>query len=152
MRSLNPRPFSSGLLLWIVWIAAAAVALCICSQGCSSTKPSNRMTATVPADISVEELRGRIKAGKAPILLDVREADERDAATLPGSLHIPLGELPDRLGTLAPEAEIVVFCQSGSRSAEAVKLMREHGISKARSLAGGMEEWLQQNRPRAPSP
>jgi sulfur-carrier protein adenylyltransferase/sulfurtransferase len=123
------------------WIAAAVAAVCLWAAGCSTTEPTAKRSVRLPAVITVRELSDRMKSGKAPVLLDVREASERAVSTLPGSLHIPLGELPKRLGSLNQNSEIVVFCHSGRRSEDAVELMRARGFHGARSLAGGLSQW-----------
>ncbi|NJM94690.1 MAG: rhodanese-like domain-containing protein, partial [Cytophagales bacterium] len=59
-----------------------------------------------------------------------------------GSLRIPLQELWERMDELRQlAAPIVVYCQSESRSIQALALMKEAGISQARSLAGGWQAW-----------
>lgn len=123
-------------------IAAVAAALFLAVTGCKSPAPPRASVgAPVPVEITAQELNARMKAGKAPILVDVREAEERAAGTLPGSKHIPLGDLEAKIGTLPRDAEIVVFCRSGGRSGRAVEQMRAAGFAKARSLAGGLMEW-----------
>jgi adenylyltransferase/sulfurtransferase len=104
-------------------------------------------------EATVEELRAKIDA-KAPVwILDVREPREFEICRIPGSTLIPLGELPKRLAEIptggnAPE--IVVHCKSGVRSAKAVKILTEHGITNARNLKGGILEWINRIDPSLP--
>jgi sulfur-carrier protein adenylyltransferase/sulfurtransferase len=93
-------------------------------------------------EMTVRELKERIDAGRAPIILDVRESSEAQICRLPGTLLIPLGELERRLGELDRRAEIVVHCKSGGRSRRAVTLLREKGFSGAVNLAGGILSWI----------
>jgi adenylyltransferase/sulfurtransferase len=93
-------------------------------------------------ECSVRELKARIDAGRAPVILDVRERSEAAICSLPGSRLIPLGELPRRLTELDPNAEIVVHCKSGGRSAQAVALLREKGFRRASNLTGGILSWI----------
>ncbi len=72
----------------------------------------------------------------ATLLLDVRRPDERARGFIPGSTHIPLDELRRRLGELPRDREIVAYCQSGQRSYNAVRLLRQHGFN-VRNLSGG---------------
>ena len=91
---------------------------------------------------SVRELKARIDAGRAPVILDVREPSEAAICRLPGSRLIPLGELARRLGELDPSAEVVVHCKSGGRSARAVRLLQEKGFTRASNLDGGILRWI----------
>jgi sulfur-carrier protein adenylyltransferase/sulfurtransferase len=95
-------------------------------------------------DISVAELKARIDAGAPPLILDVREPSEAAAGSLPGARLIPLADLPRRLAELDPEAEIVVHCQSGGRSARAVALLRGKGFHRAVNLSGGILAWIRE--------
>ena len=93
-------------------------------------------------ECSVRELKARIDAGRAPVILDVREPSEAAICRLPGSRLIPLGELPRRLGELDPSAEIVVHCKSGLRSARAVSMLLEKGFVRPSNLTGGILSWI----------
>ena len=76
------------------------------------------------------------------VLLDVREQDEWDAGHAPGAVHIPLGELPSRLGEL-PDTDVgilAVACRSGGRSSRAVAWLSQQGFDVA-NLDGGMLAW-----------
>ncbi|TCP57156.1 rhodanese-related sulfurtransferase [Tamaricihabitans halophyticus] len=73
-------------------------------------------------------------------LIDVREQDEWDAGHAPGAVHIPLGELPDRLGDL-PEADaLYLVCRSGGRSSRAAAFLNANGW-EAINVSGGMRSW-----------
>jgi len=73
--------------------------------------------------------------------LDVREPEERAVRHL-GGVHIPLGELPDRLSELDPKRPTLVYCQSGRRSAEAVRLLQtDFHFRKVFHLKGGLQAW-----------
>ncbi len=82
-------------------------------------------------------------------LLDVREDDEWQAGHAEGAHHIPLGDLPVRLGEvteLADGGELVVVCRSGGRSARAVAWLAANGVD-AVNLDGGMGAWAAAGRP-----
>jgi sulfur-carrier protein adenylyltransferase/sulfurtransferase len=109
-------------------------------------------TAAVP-EISVEALKAAIDRDQAPWILDVREPREFEICRVPGSVLIPLGELPKRLGEIPQGAgapEIVVHCKMGGRSAKAVALLRENGITNARNLTGGILAWIDRVDPTLP--
>lgn len=77
------------------------------------------------------------------VMVDVREDDEWAAGHAPGSVHVPLGEVPARLGEL-PEMEsgrpLPVVCRSGGRSGRAVEWLTQHGFDVV-NVDGGMRAW-----------
>ncbi|WP_224245909.1 molybdopterin-synthase adenylyltransferase MoeB [Hyalangium gracile] len=93
-------------------------------------------------EISTEELKRLLDARSPVKLIDVREADEHAAGRLPGALHIPRGYLELRIEERAQrEEELVVYCAGGTRSALAVRTLREMGYTRVASLAGGYNRW-----------
>jgi NADPH-dependent 2,4-dienoyl-CoA reductase/sulfur reductase-like enzyme/rhodanese-related sulfurtransferase len=74
------------------------------------------------------------------LVLDVREASEREAGAIPGSMHIPLGELRSRLGDLPRDKELVVHCASGQRSYTACRMLSQNGF-RCRNLVGSYRTW-----------
>ncbi len=74
------------------------------------------------------------------VLLDVRRAEEREKGFIPGSIHIPLDQLRERLGELSRDREIIAHCQTGQRSYYACRLLRQRGY-RARNLAGSWRTW-----------
>lgn len=78
-------------------------------------------------------------------VLDVREHDEWAAGHIEGATHIPLQELPARLGDL-PEGQTLVVCKVGGRSAQAVNYLAAQGFEVV-NLAGGMLDWAAAGRP-----
>jgi adenylyltransferase/sulfurtransferase len=81
-----------------------------------------------------------------PLLLDVREAPEASFVSLPDSVLIPLGQVPDRLDEIAElaggrDGSIVVYCHHGIRSARALETLEEAGFTKVRHLTGGIDAW-----------
>jgi len=93
--------------------------------------------------ISVEDLKARRDRGDSLTLVDVREPHEWAISDLSGSMKVPLGTLPQRLAELPKEAEIVVYCRTGGRSANAVQFLRQRGYEKAYNLAGGINHWAE---------
>jgi rhodanese-related sulfurtransferase len=93
------------------------------------------------AEISVEELRGRIGRGERPVVVDVRENDEVAAGMIPGARHLRLAELPDRLPELASIDEVIFVCRGGGRSARACRILQAEGRGNGVSLTGGMQAW-----------
>ena len=100
--------------------------------------------------VTAGELKSRIDRGAAPTIVDVREPAEHQICRIPGAILIPLGDLPARAHELDPNAEIVVHCKSGARSAKATELLRKRGFTNARNLQGGILSWIDQVDPSLP--
>lgn len=98
------------------------------------------------------ELVHRLQGPAAPHLLDVREVWEHALAALPGSRLIPLGELSGRAGELDDwrEAEVVVYCHHGVRSARAIAFLRGLGFARLHNLSGGIDRWSEEADPKVP--
>ncbi len=96
--------------------------------------------------VTPKELSEEIKSGKKLLLLDVREPHEYEIAHLEGSKLVPLGELPARVKDLDSSEEIVCYCHTGGRSAQATDFLRGIGY-KARNLVGGIDAWAVEIEP-----
>jgi sulfur-carrier protein adenylyltransferase/sulfurtransferase len=93
-------------------------------------------------EISVEELRSLLDSGAQVTVLDVRETDEAAEGRIPGALVLPRGSLESNVGAQVPlNARLVVYCQSGARSALASRTLAELGYTHVESLAGGFGRW-----------
>lgn len=104
------------------------------------------MALKIPFEVSVQELKEWMDSNKPFTLLDVRESDEREIASLGGTL-VPLATLPEHLRDFDPDADIVVYCRSGARSGMAVEFMRRNGLERARNLRGGILAWSREIDP-----
>lgn len=80
------------------------------------------------------------------IVLDVREPVEVAGGTIPGAIHIPLGELLDRFGELDVARTVACLCRSGNRSAMAADFLERNGFD-AVNLAGGILAWTGETAP-----
>lgn len=101
---------------------------------------------TAPNEVpecSAADLDARRRAGESVFLLDVREADEVETASIAGAHWIPLGEIEARVGELLSvrDSRFVVHCHHGGRSEKAVRLLQSRGFSGATNLDGGIEAW-----------
>lgn len=108
-------------------------------QFCGTTTPQ-------PAEddldeIDVHELQRRFETGEAFHLIDVREPHEYEIARIDGAKLIPLRQLSAHVSELPRDKDIIVHCHSGVRSAHAVHLLREAGLTRAKNLAGGIDAW-----------
>jgi len=118
-------------------------------QFCGIT-PAAKATLGEDEEATVEELKTRLDRRESFLLLDVREPQEFEICRIPGSVLIPLGDLPSRLSELEGRDDMIVHCKSGVRSGKAVKLLREAGYSKARNLKGGILAWIDRIDPTLP--
>jgi rhodanese-related sulfurtransferase len=80
------------------------------------------------------------------VILDVREDDEWTAGHAEGATHVPLGEVPQRLGELPDADPLYVICRSGNRSGRAVAWLGQQGVETV-NVAGGMRAWAAAGRP-----
>ncbi|WP_372634567.1 rhodanese-like domain-containing protein [Fodinibius sp.] len=96
-------------------------------------------------EITVQELKRKIDNEENVFLLDVREPFEQYQSKIAydNSILIPLGKLRQRLDEIADkkDQEVVCLCRSGSRSAEACKLLEKEGFTHAMNLKGGINQW-----------
>jgi rhodanese-related sulfurtransferase len=79
-------------------------------------------------------------------ILDVREGTEWDAGRIDGAVHIPLRQLPTRLGELDRSRPVAAICRSGNRSGMAVDFLAAQGLS-AENVEGGMKRWAKDGLP-----
>jgi adenylyltransferase/sulfurtransferase len=96
---------------------------------------------------SVQELRARKTANGTFILLDVRDADELAISRIDPCLHIPMSQVPSRIGTLDPDAEYWVMCKTGSRGNQIAGILIDRGFSNVRNVSGGINAWAHEIDP-----
>lgn len=100
-------------------------------------------------NLSPEELKSLLDQGQVR-LLDVRQAEELEIASIAGALHIPLNELPGRLGELDPAQPVVAMCHHGVRSEMAARVLERNGFAQVAHLSGGIDAWSQAIDPSIP--
>ena len=99
--------------------------------------------------VNVKELKRRLDAGDDVVVLDVREPHEYRLCRI-GELLIPLGELAARVHELDSARDIVVYCRTGVRSAQAVGFLQDAGFERVWNLAGGIHAWSDEIDPSIP--
>ena len=99
-----------------------------------------------------EDVKARLDAGEPVYFLDVRQPGEFAVCRIPGSVLIPLGELPGRLAKVDPPAgaAVVVVCHHGVRSLTGAYVVQEAGFPDVASLAGGIDAWSVRVDPTVP--
>jgi rhodanese-related sulfurtransferase len=102
-------------------------------------------------ELTPQEFLARRATGASVTLLDVREDWEIKLAPVPAEhLHIPMGQIPDRIGELDPARETVVICRSGGRSMQVANFLERRGFSSVANLAGGILAWSHDLDPNIP--
>ncbi len=96
--------------------------------------------------VDVTEAKRRLNSREA-VLIDIREPDEWQEGHVAGARHIPLGDLPARLGEVPQDRPVLLFCRSGNRSGRATALLRERGYTRALNVVGGITAWQRAGLP-----
>jgi len=117
--------------------------------GVLSTEASD---ATAGSTITVQDLRDWQAAGKPIHLVDVREPAEWEIVRIPGATLIPKGEILSgaALADLPQDKQVVLYCKSGIRSAEALAAVKGAGFADAVHVHGGVVAWIRQIDPSLP--
>lgn len=99
--------------------------------------------------VTQDEVLRMIDAGTAPMILDVRTAEEYAEGHVPGAINISHHELPDRLAEIdAARADgVIVYCRSGRRAGIAEELLLGQGFANVQHLEGDMLAWVDADRP-----
>lgn len=89
------------------------------------------------------ELKNELESGAKLFLLDVREAHELQISSLPGIVHIPLGEIEARFEEIPRDEDVVIICRTGGRSGRTAEFLLGQGYSRIRNLTSGMNGWAE---------
>lgn len=101
--------------------------------------------------IQPTDLKHLLNSGETVVLLDVRQPEEHAFCSLPGSMLIPLGELPARVGELTvTDSLVVVYCHHGIRSLSGAAILAQFGFPNVASLTGGIDRWSEVVDPSVP--
>lgn len=78
---------------------------------------------------------------EAVTFVDTRSADQFEASTIPGAIHIEWREVLDRMDELPSDQKVVLFCNTGSLSAQAAFALRVAGMDNIVVLQSGLLGW-----------
>jgi rhodanese-related sulfurtransferase len=92
-------------------------------------------------EIDPVSLKQRLDRGEQLVVIDVREPEEIAIAAFPGAVHIPMGDIPSRIGDIDPDSEIVVVCHHGIRSAQVAGYLARLDFERVLNLSGGIDAW-----------
>ena len=109
------------------------------------------MNGTTMPEITATELKQRLDNGEDIQIIDVREPNEVAIAKMPGTVHIPLGQVLNRMSEIDPARETVVHCKMGGRSARAIEALKRAGFAgNLINLHGGITAWSNEVDPSVP--
>ena len=105
-----------------------------------------------PVEIDVRSVKELFDRGEKFLLLDCREPKENQLVKIAGSTLVPMREVAERLGELAPhkDGRIVVHCHHGGRSQKVTEFLRAQGYLGAQNMAGGIDAWALEIDPTLP--
>jgi rhodanese-related sulfurtransferase len=150
------HPTLSRLLLVAV-IALAAVGFAACGSPAAPAKtaaqsaPVAEVAAAAPVE-SPQEIAPQaydtqfLQSGAAHQLIDVRTPEEFAGGHIAGAVNIPVQEIAGRLGEVAQDQPVVLYCRSGNRSAQAAQILDQAGYAPVYDL-GGIGAWQQAGYP-----
>lgn len=110
--------------------------------------PDETLTLALQEIITASALKEQMAGINPPLLVDIRNQVELQISSIPGARHIPLEKLPEGLKTVKKNREIVLFCRNGKKSARAVLRLKSNGFTKVKSLAGGINAWVNEFEPK----
>ncbi len=110
------------------------------------------MSVPLPIEIDCATVQRRLDLRDDFFFIDCREPAEYETCRIAGATLLPMSELTARVGELEPhkDREIIVHCHHGGRSLRVASWLRKNGFDKARSLAGGIEQWSLEIDPTVP--
>ncbi len=95
----------------------------------------------VVVDLSPAEFVSRQQSGGDWSLLDVRERWEIEAASIAGSVNIPMAEISSRMRELDSDRPVAVICHSGVRSLRVAEFLEQQGFTTVANIRGGIDAW-----------
>jgi adenylyltransferase/sulfurtransferase len=120
--------------------------------GMKVEETQTKETAVKKDEIDALGLKVKMDEKQDFVLVDVREQNEYDMARIPGSILVPLSQLPNRFHELDKYKgkEIVVHCKMGGRSAKAIAFLKQQGFDNLVNVVGGITGWSDQVDPSVP--
>ncbi|HEY0316891.1 MAG TPA: rhodanese-like domain-containing protein [Solirubrobacterales bacterium] len=91
--------------------------------------------------IDPDELAARVGGAEPPLILDVRNASEYAGEHIPDSLHIPYGDLAERMDELPRDRPIATICRGGKRSGLAASILQRDGFADVVHVGQGVGIW-----------
>ena len=105
-------------------------------------------------NLTPDQVAAELESGDA-VLVDLREPAEREATSIPGSIHVPRGmlefaadpDLPYHKPELERDKRVILHCASGGRSTLGAKTLKDMGYTNVAHLEGGISRWAEEGKP-----
>jgi sulfur-carrier protein adenylyltransferase/sulfurtransferase len=112
------------------------------------TRPLPMSSEEIPLEISAREAHALHQANPAgTMIIDVREAFELAICRLADAEHIPMRQIPERLGELPRDRHLLILCHAGGRSLRVTEFLRARGLNSVTNIAGGISAWADEVDP-----
>ncbi|MES2836918.1 MAG: rhodanese-like domain-containing protein [Bacteroidota bacterium] len=95
-------------------------------------------------EITVQELKSKIDHKENFQLIDVRETHEYELGQIPGSKHIPMGEIMNHLDEIKKDVPVYLQCRSGARSGAVLNALTGQGYTNLYNVKGGIKAWSEE--------
>ena len=139
-------PFIILIVAWVVYSV---------TQPSVSIQPQTTISSTAISGgqqlgyktISVSDANAMIQSSPNLLVVDVRTPQEYAQGHLKGATNIPLSDLPVQIGGLDRNRPILVYCQTGVRSAQASAILVNAGFTQVYDMDGGITAWINAGYP-----
>ncbi len=143
--------FMRSLGLIVLLLVATLLAMVACGSKTSQIEtPTPTTTPTTVLgykNLTVEETKSLIQENPDLVVLDVRTKEEYEISHLQNAILIPVSELAGQLAELDKDKKILVYCNTGIRSAMASKILVNNGFSSVYNMLGGIDDWIKAGYP-----
>lgn len=95
-------------------------------------------------ELSMHDLKRMLAEPNHIVLVDVRESEELENGVISGAIHIPMGQVPERMDELNPDAKTVIICRTGNRSRKITQYLMSHGFLDVANMSEGMNGWARE--------
>jgi rhodanese-related sulfurtransferase len=137
------------IILIVAWVAYSAMhpSVSIQPQTMASTSIQSASQQFAYKTISVSDANAMIQSSPNLLVVDVRTSQEYAQGHLKGAMNIPLSDLPVQIGGLDRNRPILVYCQTGVRSAQAATMLVNAGFTQVYDMEGGLTAWINAGYP-----
>jgi len=124
-------------------MSVLTLVLCLQLLACAGSVTSDRSSAGVTVEALATQVLSEAPQSVAPLILDVRSAEEYAAGHIPGAVNIDYRQVTERIDSLQDykNREVIVYCEQGVRASKAEAVLLEAGFAELRHLEGDMVAW-----------